>query len=1132
MLPLHWCHKLTRLSLQLPSRSPCPSYPSAFTYHIGVAFAVCSPRGHHSHVHLARTHSTPQSAMTSVAQHIITPAVIRAKYSGYVLSNGVKCVIVQDASAKMPAAAMSIRAGQLNDPVELPGLAHFCEHMLFMGTEKFPKEDEFDSFVSKGGGVTNAFTDDCDTVYHFNISDGSLEGALERFVEFFAAPSFSSGAVAREVNAVHSEDEKNHNNDYWRLDELMRSFCNPKHPRSRYGNGNLTTLRDEPKRLGIDVRESLKAFHSQYYLAGGATIVVVSTRSADEVLSLIEGPLSRMKQGAVPCFSFLEAGEHFFTSAALGSWTNVRTVRKMRDLRLMWAVRSPSSSWRTRPSAYISHLLGHECDTSVLGVLKKRDWATGMMAGSHRVDDDFEVLSVSVSLTVEGFRNALKVVDLLYQGIGQSIAQGVSAEVYKGMKAEERLSFESADAGAPADHCVTLAQNANATDLEHCWIGDSVVLEDNMEAAVAYARQLTPQNCVMVMQWGDMPIDAALHAILAEGNPVENHAEQHEEEDEEDLQSAEGESNASAEELFLSLPPFAQVRVSDASRFHKALYQTVKVPEEHCARWQSLMSGPYPPELALPSTNPFIATDFTIHPPAASGAVDEIASPHAVTYVRRDAGHHSTFKMALRCNILSPVASASPLNRLYTRVMRSILSNAITEMAYYATLASLTNAVMFPETGLGFAVEGPSQKLYEFFFAVMRKGLSMEVLQGTADEYATYLEAGIQKIKNVGMDQPYKILGDMQKKATRTTYYLFNEIAACERAATYEGYRTFVKQYLESGLLLECFVAGNVLSTQDVREMLVVRLEHLLETSGIPAPLKESIPRVRDTYGPRAGVGRANESVLTSFDVLSVPPSNPADPNAAVFVDIIIGESTPRAVALTDTAVNLISSSFFNVLRTREALGYIVFAQSSAAYHTAHALLVVQSALKDVDCLYLLSRIVAFLCAVEAQLDTLCSDEEVEKVKKGLIATLEKMPDSVVSDAARLEREHVSLSRFETRQLTIAALLTITAEDVKAHFRKFILNSRSDSRALALCMNNARAAVTNVLSEPGNRRIRLPRMRPQPADSDDAPDGASENAGTLILPTFSDGDSCVEITSYASALEYQHGISVARSNTY
>lgn len=35
------------------------------------------------------------------------------------------------------------QTGQLHDPVDFPGLAHFCEHLLFLGTEKYPTENAF-----------------------------------------------------------------------------------------------------------------------------------------------------------------------------------------------------------------------------------------------------------------------------------------------------------------------------------------------------------------------------------------------------------------------------------------------------------------------------------------------------------------------------------------------------------------------------------------------------------------------------------------------------------------------------------------------------------------------------------------------------------------------------------------------------------------------------------------------------------------------------------------------------------------------------------------------------------------------------------------------------------------------------
>ncbi|KPA74604.1 phosphoglycan beta 13 galactosyltransferase 5 (SCG5) [Leptomonas pyrrhocoris] len=1082
--------------------------------------------------------------MSHIAHRIITPAVRRAKYSGYVLSSGVRCVIVQDPNAIMPAAAISIHAGQLNDPKELPGLAHFCEHMLFMGTEKFPAEDEFDSFVTKSSGHANAFTADTNTVYYFRVSDGGLEGALERFVEFFAAPSFNPSAVSREVNAVHSEDEMNHHNDYWRLDEVIRGFYSPKHPRSRYGNGNHTTLRDEPQEKGLDVRQALKAFHDRYYLAEGATIVVVSTRSPEEVLRLIEGPLNRMKCGAVPPFSFLGAEEKLFSNAALGSWTNLRTVRKMRELRLMWTVRSPSSKWRSTPSAYVSHLLGHECDTSVLGVLKKRNWATSMVAGPHRVDDDFELLDVSFTLTLSGFQHTLEVVDLLYHGIGQAIAEGVNEEVYTQMKAEERLFFESSDVGAAEDHCATLAENANATDLEHCWIGGDVILEDDLEATLAYARQLTPNNCAVVLQWGEMPGDADTKTEEAgaqedsstadsldeeeDGSVEEGEEDDDEGQDEEDVDGGE----FSVEELFASLPAFAQVRATKETRFHKAKYNTVAIPAEQLAQWRAAIDGPYPPELALPAVNPFISTDFTVYPTSgAAPEVEEVTSLHAKTYIRKDTGRHSTFKTALRCNVLSPVAYTSPLNRLYTRVMHGIFSNAITETAYYATLASLGNEVIFSSTGLGLAVEGPSQKLYEFFFAVLRQLLSAEVLHGTPESFATYLEAGLRSIKNVAVAAPYKVAMQVRQKAMHRVNYLFTEMLACAPEANYDGYRAFVQQYLESGLLLECFVAGNVASAEEVRKVFVNPLETLLSELNISVAAKERLPRERDTYGPRRLIGGAEEEVVSRFDVLSMPPFNAADANVVVMADIPVGESTPQVAAVSMAAVKLISSLFFNALRTRETLGYVVFSQLSRTYATEHVVFSVQSALPDVDCIYLLSRIVAFLAAVESQLDVVCAEKDLQTVKAGLIASLEKMPDSVENDALELQSAYLNPCQFERRRLIIAALQTTTVDDVKGFFRRYILNSRTDSRAMVFCINSTRTAAADVLAAPGTRRLNLPAMRAND-ESTEAPAAAAEEEVTITLPTFEDGRTCVEVTCFASATEYQQGLPIVKSTTY
>ena len=94
------------------------------------------------------------------------------------LDNKLRVLLVSDPSSSRSAAAMDVKVGSFSDPREVPGLAHFCEHMSFLGTKKYPKEDEFSSYLSSHGGTSNAYTDSEDTVYYFDVNAGNLHLAL------------------------------------------------------------------------------------------------------------------------------------------------------------------------------------------------------------------------------------------------------------------------------------------------------------------------------------------------------------------------------------------------------------------------------------------------------------------------------------------------------------------------------------------------------------------------------------------------------------------------------------------------------------------------------------------------------------------------------------------------------------------------------------------------------------------------------------------------------------------------------------------------------------------------------------------------------------------------------------------
>ena len=124
----------------------------------------------------------------------------------------------------------------------MPGLAHFCEHLLFMGSTQFPQENAYSEFIHANGGSTNAWTAASNTNYFFSIGADHLSGALQRFSGFFHSPLFDASCTTRELRAVNSEHKKNAQNDMWRAFQVSKALSRPGHPYAKFGSGNLHSL--------------------------------------------------------------------------------------------------------------------------------------------------------------------------------------------------------------------------------------------------------------------------------------------------------------------------------------------------------------------------------------------------------------------------------------------------------------------------------------------------------------------------------------------------------------------------------------------------------------------------------------------------------------------------------------------------------------------------------------------------------------------------------------------------------------------------------------------------------------------------------------------------------------------------
>lgn len=76
-----------------------------------------------------------------------------------------QCLLISDDEADKSAAALDVNVGCSLDPKPFFGCAHFLEHMLFMGSTKYPSENEYSEFIKDNGGYSNAYTSLTNTNY-------------------------------------------------------------------------------------------------------------------------------------------------------------------------------------------------------------------------------------------------------------------------------------------------------------------------------------------------------------------------------------------------------------------------------------------------------------------------------------------------------------------------------------------------------------------------------------------------------------------------------------------------------------------------------------------------------------------------------------------------------------------------------------------------------------------------------------------------------------------------------------------------------------------------------------------------------------------------------------------------------
>ena len=198
------------------------------------------------------------------------------------LPGGLRVRLLHLPNASHAAALIRVHAGAHDAPAEYPGLAHFLEHLLFLGSERYAVTDSLMAYVQRSGGQLNASTRERHTDFFFQLSADLLEPGLDRLLDMLAAPLLDPAAQLREREVLQAEYLARAQDSETLCDAALGAVLSLAHPFAGFHAGNRDTLPVEQ----LEFQAALLGYHRGFYHAGQMELLLAGPQSDDELQRL------------------------------------------------------------------------------------------------------------------------------------------------------------------------------------------------------------------------------------------------------------------------------------------------------------------------------------------------------------------------------------------------------------------------------------------------------------------------------------------------------------------------------------------------------------------------------------------------------------------------------------------------------------------------------------------------------------------------------------------------------------------------------------------------------------------------------------------------------------------------------
>ncbi|KPP97159.1 insulinase family protein [Marinobacter sp. HL-58] len=857
------------------------------------------------------------------------------------LDNQLRVLLVSSPDSDKAAASMNVAVGSGDDPADREGLSHFLEHMLFLGTEKYPDPGEYQQFIKSHGGSHNAFTSFQDTNYFFDVQAEHLEDALDRFAEQFSAPLFTPELVDRERRAVHSEFSAMQKEDGRRLYSVKKAVSNPEHAFHQFAVGNLTTLENTEER---PLRPDLIKFWETHYSSNLMTLAVYGPQSLDELEAMVRGRFDRIENRKL---NAKVHDEPLFSPDTLPARLTVDALKDIRSLTLTFPIPSQQEYYRDKPANYVASLLGHEGPGSLFDVLKQAGLVESLSAGSGMDTGQEASLELKMSLTPEGLEKQDTILELTFAYIDKVREEGIEQRRFEEMQQLAQIDFRFREKNRPVQEVMHLSRQMRHVAPEDVLQAPWMMKDYAPERYQAILDRLTPDNVLVSV-----------------------------------------------------LEPEPDIEDPNLTEWYETAWKLKPLDPEAA---EATDSNRMVSSLALPLENPFIPEELSMIPgstmeqPVSLGTV----SGMDVWYARDT--RFDTPKANVYLSLRNPATRASARSNVLSELLVDAINTNVNAWAYPAQLAGLDYSIYPHLRGITVRVGGYSDKLHTLMARLLTQVADPEL---TEQRFEIARQKMIDRLQNKAKERPVQQTSEFIQSLLIEGAWSTEEKLEAAREVTLDELRSFSEAYLSQ-------VDPVMLAHGNLTEASALNLTNRIHAMVLDDSDMTTVERskVRGLPDGQTDLPIDVDHPDTGY-TLYVQGRNTGFEERAAFR--LLGQ--------------IISSPFYEELRTNRQLGYIVYATPFELLETPALGFVVQSpeaSSDDID-----KAVTEFSATFRDTLSDM-SSKDLEREKQAVISKLMEKDRRLGEISERFWREiDRGQTGFDSREKLAEAIRQVSRESL------------------------------------------------------------------------------------------------------